>query len=169
MAIVLEEPNDLKMGWANAEGGNSYVATDLGTSDYATWKFERVTDFRAHLAELLAMYDFKDCVIYDRELAALMRLIMEKSEVINANADDSAEEAAFNEIYYAILNYTGRMPDQLMAPNPGILYTIRPAVEEYTENALLVHIDAANATYATKEMYNSDVIRDDKSYDSRAA
>ena len=173
MAIVLEEPNDLKMGWANAEGGNSYVATDLGTSDYATWKFERVTDFRAHLAELLAMYDFKDCVIYDRELAALMRLIMEKSEVINANANDSAEEAAFNEIYYAIINYTGRMPEHLMAPNPGVLYTIRPAVEEDTENALLVHTDWTNNTYTSKEIYLDDVINDEGegkiSYDSRSA
>lgn len=173
MAIVLEEPNDLKMGWANAEGGNSYIATDLGTSDYATWKFERVTDFRAHLAELLAMYDFKDCVIYDRELAALMRLIMEKSEVINANADDSAEEAAFNEIYYAIINYTGRMPEHLMAPNPGVLYTIRPAVEEDTENALLVHTEWTNNTYTSKEVYLDDVINDEGegkiSYDSRSA
>ena len=169
MAIVLEDPNDLKMGWANAEGGNSYVATDLGTSDYATWKFERVTDFDGHIDELLAMYNFKDCVIYDRELAALMKLIMEKEAIIKAKKNGAGEEAAFNEVYYAILNYTGRMPDQLMAPNPGILYTIRPAVEEYTENALLVHVDAANGTYATKELYNSDVIRDDKSYDSRAA
>lgn len=169
MAIVLEEPNDLKMGWANAEGGNSYVATDLGTSDYATWKFERVTDFRAHLAELLAMYDFKDCVIYDRELAALMRLIMEKSEVINANADDSAEEAAFNEIYYAILNYTGRMPEHLMAPNPGVLYTIRSVDEEFTENALLVHTDWTNGTHTSKEVYLDDVILADQSYDSRSA
>ena len=173
MAIVLEDPNDLKMGWANAEGDNSYVATDLGTSDYATWKFERVTDFDDHIDELLEMYNFEDCVIYDRELAALMRLIMEKSEVINANADDSAEEAAFNEIYYAILNYTGRMPEQLMAPNPGFLYTIRPAVEEFTENALLVHTDWTNNTYTSKEIYLDDVINDEGegkiSYDSRSA
>ena len=169
MAIVLEEPNDLKMGWANAEGGNSYVATDLGTSDYATWKFERVTDFDGHIDELLAMYNFKDCVIYDRELAKLMGLIREKEALIKRETNGAGEEAAFNEVYYAILNYTGRMPEHLMAPNPGMLYTIRPAVEEYTENALLVHVDAANGTYATKEMYNSDVVRDDKSYDSRAA
>lgn len=170
MAIVLGEPNDTKMAWTNKQGKNEDIATDLGIYDNSTWKFERVTDFRAHLAELLAMYDFKDCVIYDRELAALMRLIMEKSEVINANADDSAEEAAFNEVYYAILNYTGRMPEQLMAPNPGFLYTIRPAVEEFTENALLVHVDEkGNGTYSTKELFNGDVMRDDKSYDSRAA
>lgn len=169
MAIVLGEPNDTKMAWTNNLGENENIATDLGIYDNSTWKFERVTDFRAHLAELLAMYDFKDCVIYDRELAALMRLIMEKSEVINANADDSAEEAAFNEIYYAILNYTGRMPEHLMAPNPGVLYTIRPAVEEFTENALLVHTEWTNNTYTSKEVYLDDVILADQSYDSRSA
>ena len=169
MAIVLGEPNDTKMAWTNNLGKNETVSTDLGIYDNSTWKFERVTDFRAHLAELLAMYDFKDCVIYDRELAALMRLIMEKSEVINANADDSAEEAAFNEIYYAILNYTGRMPEQLMYPNPGVLYTIRPVVEEYTENALLVHTEWTNNTYTSKEVYLDDVILADQSYDSRSA
>lgn len=169
MAIVLGEPNDTKMAWTNNLGKNETVSTDLGIYDNSTWKFERVTDFRAHLAELLAMYDFKDCVIYDRELAALMRLIMEKSEVINANADDSAEEAAFNEIYYAILNYTGRMPEHLMAPNPGVLYTIRPVVEEYTQNALLVHTEWTNNTYTSKEVYLDDVILADQSYDSRSA
>ena len=169
MAIVLEEPNDLKMGWANAKGENSTVETDLGTSDYSTWKFERVTDFDGHIDELLKMYDFKDCVIYDRELAALMKLIKEKETIIKAAPNGAGEEAAFNEVYYAILNYTGRMPDELKAPKLGFLYTIRPAVEEYTENALLVHIDKGNGTYSTKELYNGDVVRDDNSYDSRAA
>ena len=169
MAIVLGEPNDTKMAWTNNQGKNEDIATDLGIYDNSTWKFERVTDFDGHIDELLAMYNFKDCVIYDRELAALMKLIKEKETIIKAKKNGAGEEAAFNEVYYAILNYTGRMPEQLMAPNPGILYTIRPAVEEYTQNALLVHVDAANGTYVTKEMYNGDVIRDDNSYDSRAA
>ena len=173
MAIVLGEPNDTKMAWTNNLGKNETVSTDLGIYDNSTWKFERVTDFRAHLAELLAMYDFKDCVIYDRELAALMRLIMEKSEVIEANADDSAEEAAFNEIYYAFLNYKGRMPEHLKAPNPGVLYTIRPVEQEFEENALLVHTEWTNNTYTSKEVYLDDVINDEGegkiSYDSRSA
>ncbi|MBO5665532.1 MAG: hypothetical protein J6S03_04985, partial [Bacteroidaceae bacterium] len=168
MAIVLGEPNDTKMAWTNNQGENEDIATDLGIYDNSTWKFVRVTDFDAHIDELLAMYDFKDCVIYDRELAALMKLIKEKEAIIKDAEGGEGEEAAFNEVYYAILNYTGRMPEQLMAPNPGFLYTIRPAVEEFTENALLVHVDAAG-TYVTKEMYNGDVMRDDKSYDSRAA
>ena len=47
LAIVLEEPNDIKMGWANDQGGNTYIATDLGTENNSTWMFERVTDFDA--------------------------------------------------------------------------------------------------------------------------
>ena len=169
MAIVLGEPNDTKMGWTNKQGENEDIATDLGIYDNSTWKFERVTDFDGHIDELLEMYDFKDCVIYDRELAALMKLIMEKETIIKAETNGDGEEAAFNEVYYAILNYTGRMPDELMAPNPGFLYTIRPAVEEYTENALLVHTEWTNNTYTSKEVYLDDVILADQSYDSRSA
>ena len=169
MAIVLGEPNDTKMAWTNNQGENEDIATDLGIYDNSTWKFERVTDFDGHIDELLEMYDFKDCVIYDRELAKLMRLIQEKETVIKAETNGVGEEAAFNEVYYAILNYTGRMPEHLMAPNPGVLYTIRPAVEEYTENALLVHTDWTNNTYTSKEIYLDDVILADQSYDSRSA
>jgi hypothetical protein len=65
------------------------------------------------------------------------------------------------------------MPEHLMAPNPGVLYTIRPAVEEFTENALLVHTDWTNNTYTSKEIYLDDVINDEGegkiSYNSRAA
>ena len=168
MAIVLGEPNDTKMAWTNNQGKNEDIATDLGIYDNSTWKFERVTDFDGHIDELLEIYNFEDCVIYDRELAALMGLIMKNKALIEATVDGTGEEALFNEVYYAILNYTGRMPEELKAPKPVNLYTIRPAVEEFTENALLVHVDA-NGTYNTKEVYNGDVIRDDNSYDSRAA
>ncbi len=170
LAIVLGEPNDTKMGWTNGEGSDSYITTDLGTADNSTWKFERVTDFDAHMEELLAMYNFEDCVIYDRELAALMKLIMENKALIEADENGAGEEALFNEVYYAFLNYKGRMPEHLKAPNPGVLYTIRPVVEEFTENALLVHTDWTNGTYTSKEVYLDDVINDDdKSYNSRAA
>ena len=170
MAIVLGEPNDTKMAWTNNQGKNEDIATDLGIYDNSTWKFERVTDFDGHIDELLAMYNFKDCVIYDRELAALMKLIKEKETIIKAETNGEGEEAAFNEVYYAILNYTGRMPEELKAPKAGSLYTIRSVVEENTGNALLVHVDA-NGTYATKEVYNGAVVRDEeegeKSYDPR--
>ena len=169
LAIVLGEPNDTKMGWTNGEGSDTYITTDLGTADNSTWKFERVTDFDAHMEELLAMYNFEDCVIYDRELAALMGLIMRNKALIEATVEGTGEEALFNEVYYAFLNYKGRMPEHLKAPNPGVLYTIRPAVEEYTENALLVHTDWTNSTYTSKEVYLDDVVLDDQSYSSRAA
>ena len=169
LAIVLDEPNDAKMGWTNDQGGNQYVATDLGTENNSTWMFERVTDFDAHMEELLGIYNFEDCVIYDRELAKLMGLIQRNKALIGAEKDGAGEEALFNEVYYAFLNYKGRMPEELKAPKPGSLYTIRPVVEENTENALLVYVDEKNGTYLTKEVYNADAVRDDKSYDSRAA
>ena len=173
LAIVLEKPNDANMGWANDLGGNTYVATDLGTADNSTWIFERVTDFDAHVDELIGTYDFKDCVIYDRELAKLMGIIQRNKALIEKEVNGAGEEALFNEVYYAFLNYKGRMPEHLKAPNPGVLYTIRPAVEEYTENALLVHTDWTNNTYTSKEVYLDDVINDEGegkiSYDSRSA
>ena len=173
LAIVLGEPNDTKMGWTNGEGSDTYITTDLGTADNSTWKFERVTDFDAHMEELLGMYNFEDCVIYDRELAALMGLIEKNKALIEAKENGEGEEALFNEVYYAFLNYKGRMPEHLKAPNPGVLYTIRPAVEEYSENALLVHTDWTNNTYTSKEVYLDDVINDEGegkiSYSSRAA
>ena len=73
-------------------------------------------------------------------------------------------------MYYAFLNYKGRTAAELQAPKPGSLYTIRPMVEENTGNALLVHVDKSNETYATKEVYNGGVVRageDEKSYDPR--
>ena len=168
LAIVLGEPNDTKLGWTNGEGSNNYVATDLGTADNSTWKFERVTDFDAHIEELTSTYNFEDCVIYDRELAALMKLIKEKETIITAEINGDGEEAAFNEAYYAFLNYTGSMPEELKAPKPGNLYTIRPVDEKDTENALLVFVDKSDTNYSTKEVYNADAVRDDKSYDTRA-
>lgn len=170
LAIVLEDPNDNMMGWANGEGKGTYITTDLGTADNSTWKFERVTDFDAHVDELLEMYDYKDCVIYDKDIARLYALIEETSTFIKDSINGPGEEAAFNKLYYAFLNYKGRTAAELQAPKPGSLYTIRPMVEENTGNALLVHVDKSNGTYSTKEVYNGGVVRageDEKSYDPR--
>ena len=165
-AITLDGPNEYNQGWTNA---SNIVDTAPGYEDNSTWKFERVTHFDGHIDELLKMYNLKDCVIYNKELAALMRLINRNKALIEQDTDGGEdEEALFNEVYWAIINYNGPMPDELKAPKPGSLYTIRPAVEENTENALLVHVDE-NGTYTTKEVYIDDVVRDDKSYDSRAA
>lgn len=168
LAIVLGEPNDTKMGWTNGEGSNTYITTDLGTADNSTWKFERVTDFDAHMEELLGVYNFESCVIYDRELAALMGLIEKNKALIEAEENGAGEEALFNEVYYAFLNYTGRMPEELKAPRPGNLYTIRPVDDMDSDNSLLVFVDKSDANYSTKEVYNADAIRDDRSYDTRA-
>ena len=165
-AITLDGPNETNIGWTNASG---IIDTDLGNQNNSSWQFERVIQFDNHIDELLAMYNLDDCVIYNKELAALMKLIAYNTALIKANTvGGDAEEALFNEVYWAILNYNGPMPDELKAPKPGSLYTIRPAVEENTENALLVHVDA-NGTYETKELYNGDAVRDDNSFDSRAA
>ena len=114
------------------------------------------------------MYNFEDCVIYDRELAKLMGIIQRNKALIEAEVKGEGEEALFNEVYYAFLKYTGRMPEELKAPKPGSLYTIRPMVEENTDNALLVHVDnKGDGAYATKEVYNGSVVREDESYDPR--
>ena len=167
-AITLDGPNETNIGWTNASG---IIDTDLGNQNNSSWQFERVTDFDNHIDELLAMYNLKNCVIYNKELAALMKLIIRNEAGIKAQVNGGErEEALFNEVYYAILNYTGPMPDELKAPKPGSLYTIRPAVEEATQNSLLVHVDDKNETYTTREVYVDDVVRDnDNSYDSRAA
>ena len=171
LAIVMEEPNDIKMGWANDQGGNTYVATDLGTADNSTWQFERVTDFDAHVDELLAMYNYEGCVIYDKDIARLYALIEEKSTYIKEVKNREGEEAAFNELYYAFLNYKGCTAAELKAPKAGSLYTIRPMVEENTANALVVHVDKSDEAHTTKEVYNGSVVRDEeegeKSYDPR--
>ncbi len=168
MAIVLGEPNDTKMAWTNNQGKNEDIATDLGIYDNSTWKFERVTDFDAHMEELLGVYNFESCVIYDRELAALMGLIVRNKALIEAEENGAGEEALFNEVYYAILNYTGCMPEELKAPKAGSLYTIRPVDDMESDNSLLVFVDKSDANYSTKEVYNADAIRDDRSYDTRA-
>ena len=167
LAIVLGQPNDNKMGWAKAAVSDtvSVVSTDLGTATNSTWAFERVTDFDAHVAELLSIYNFEDCVIYDPALAGLVGLIAENKASIEAEVNGPNEEALFNELYYNIINYTGAMPDELKAPKRGSLYTIRPTAEE--EKALLVHI-GSNGTYTTKEVYNDAYLRGDDSYDTRA-
>ena len=171
LAIVLDDPNDNMMGWSNGEGKGTYITTDLGTADNSTWKFERVTDFDAHVDELLEMYDYKDCVIYDKDIARLYALIKETSTYIKEQKNGPGEEAAFNQLYYAFLNYKGRTAAELQAPKPGSLYTIRPMVEENTANALVVHVDKSDEAHTTKEVYNGSVVRDEeegeKSYDPR--
>ena len=168
LAIVLGEPCDTRMGWTNDQGENKFVGNDLGVEDNSTWVFERVTDFDDHVDELLEMYNYENCVIYDKDIARLYALILEKSTFIKGGESREGEEEAFNQLYYAFLNYKGRTAAELKAPKPGCLYTIRPMAEENTANALVVHVDnKGDGAYATKEVYNGAVVREDDSYDPR--
>ncbi len=167
LAIVTDAPDDTNMGWSNVNGENKEIFTGPGVDDFSTWQLERVEAYEVHIQELLDLYDIEDCIIYDKRFVELNNNIR---EFVNSGRDD---EEIFNELFNLIRNYDGPSPAELKAPNPGVLYTIRPAVEEYTENALLVHTDWTNNTYTSKEIYLDDVINDEGegkiSYDSRAA
>ena len=173
LAIVMNSPDDSNMGWAKLpiDNDNVQVFTDLGSANLATWQFERVVKFDTHIDQLLELYNLDHCVIYNKELAELCRFIAEKAELIKAGDDDSRDEEYFNMVYDRIKKYDGPMPDDLLAPKApkaGSLYTIRPYEALDSENTLLVHVDATDGTYATKELYFGDAIRDDRSFDSRA-
>lgn len=169
-SIVAKGANDNNLGWTNVNAANKEIFSDAGNADNSTWQFVRIEEFDDLVDELLEIYDASDCVIYNKELAALSGLIIKNSEYIknNTSINGKTDEDYFNEIYEAIKNYTGPMPDDLKKPKPGSLYTIRPAVEEKSENALLVHVDAAKNDYSTRELYNDDAIRDDMSFDTRS-
>lgn len=135
LAIVSGGVNDNNFGWANVAGANDSIFSDAGTSDNATWQFQKILEFDDHVAQLLEKYAASDCVIYNEELARLVRLIKKNASYINAidyddettYIDGHSDEYFFNEIYEAIKNYYGPMPDELKAPKPGKFYTVRPA------------------------------------------
>lgn len=172
-AIVMQSAHDSNMGWTNVNGDNVEVFTDLGSADNSTWQFERVTDFDGHVDELLADFNMEGCVIYNKKLAQFYNLIVRNRDLIKAQVNGAEEEKLFNELYEAYSKFksdpNAPVPADYKAPKPGKLYTIRPYIEENTENALLVHVDAAENGLATLELHNADVVRDDYSYDSRAA
>lgn len=171
-SITVEGPDDINMGWANADGENDEVFVDMGTSDYATWQFEKVTDFDAHINEFIELCGIKQYVIYNKEYAALYNLIMDKKADIEAYPNGANEEIDFNAAVKAFRDYranNGPDPETLKAPKPGHLYTIRPAEDEMTKNALLVHVDRQNTHYATTELYKGVAVDNAGDTDSRAA
>lgn len=171
-SITVEGPDDINMGWANADGEHDEVFVDMGTSDYATWQFEKVTDFDAHINEFIELCGIKQYVIYNKEYAALYNLIMDKKADIVAQPNGANEEIDFNAAVKAFRDYranNGPDPETLKAPKPGHLYTIRPAEDEMTKNALLVHVDRQNTHYATTELYKGVAVDNAGDTDSRAA
>ncbi len=126
LAVVMDGPDDRNMGWTNVDAENDEIFTNLGSNDNSTWQFERVQDFDVHLNELIAMYNLDDVVIYNKELVELYNIIEKGKTIIyddNYNGRPE-EEAAFNEVYFALKNYKGPKPEELKAPKPGKFYTI---------------------------------------------
>lgn len=134
-SIVTTGANDNNLGWTNVKAANKEIFSDVGSADNSSWQFKKVEEFDALVAELMEKYDVSDCVIYNEKLAALFRLIKKNASYINAidykdpatYIDGKTDENYFNEIYEAIKNYDGPMPDELKKPKPGKFYTVRPA------------------------------------------
>lgn len=155
LAIVAGGANDTNFGWTNEEALNETIFSDAGTHDNSTWRFVKIEEFDDHVDELLERYNTDKCVIYNKELAALYRLIKKNASFIKAatagnpiNGHD--DEYYFNEIYAAIKAYNGPMPEELKAPKPGKFYTVRPAYEQ-------------SSTQLFVNEYNS-IVQKDKSY-----
>lgn len=136
-SIVAGGANDANFGWTNFEksSADTEIFSASGNDNNSTWQFEKILEFDAHAAQLLEKYAASNCVIYNEELARLVRLIKKNASYINAidyddentYIDGHSDEYFFNEIYAAIKDYDGPMPDELKAPKPGKFYTVRPA------------------------------------------
>lgn len=161
LAIVTGSADDANMGWSNVNGENKEIFTAPGTDDYSTWQFEKVENFEEYIKDLLELYDIKDCVIYNEELTLLFK-------TINKLKENGNDNKTFNDIFNAIRAYSGPTPEEFKAPKPGSLYKIRPAEDEKTKNALLVHVDRQNTHYATTELYKGVAVDNAGDTDSRA-
>lgn len=161
LAIVSDSADDTNVGWNNVGASDSEIFTASGVDDYSTWQFEKVDNFEDYIDELLALYDIKDCIIYNEKLATLYKTLSE----LKAGEQN---EATFNAMLNAIREYSGPTPEEFKAPKPGSFYTIRPAEDEKTKNALLVHVDRQNTHYATTELYKGVAVDNAGDTDSRA-
>lgn len=162
LAVTVDEPDDSKLGWANSDGEHDDIFMDMGTSNYATWQFERVTDFTGNIKELLDMYNVANCVIYNKELYEL-------HSKLAALSDGEKNEATFNAMVELIKEYGSPDPSDYKAPKPGKLYTIRPVLDGETNEGLMVHVDKS-AKHSTNEIYKSTVATgdgNDREFDSR--
>ena len=175
LAIVNKSASDENFGWTNYKGANEEIFTDIGSNDNSTWQFVKVTNFDAHANEILAMYDIRECVIYNKELKALYNAIVTKvnriKELTGATTDEiDEEEQCFNSIIELVNEYKEKssvMADDLKAPKVGKFYTLRHLRDEDNDRALAVHVaETTDGGCATKEVYNADITFGDE-YTSR--
>ena len=171
-SIVVDDPNDRNFGWTNVSGQHSEIFSSDGSVDNSSWQFEQIKEFDSLVDELLEKYDASDCVIYNEELAALFRLISKNASYIKkatydnpieVNGRPKTDEDFFNEIYEAIKNYDGPMPDVLNKPKPGKFYTIRPA---YGNSDVRLAVNDWNSLVQREGLI--EVVDDKKHYDSHS-
>lgn len=134
-SIVAKGANDRNLGWTNVTASNNEIFSDAGNADNSTWQFVRIEEFDDLVDELLDKYSTDNCVIYNEKLSAIFKLIKRNASFIKAATvgnpiNGKTDEDFFNEIYEAIKNYDGPMPDELKAPKPGKFYTMRPACDD---------------------------------------
>ena len=127
-AIVMDDAFDTNMGWANGEKKNSYINTDNGTADQSTWQFERITDFKLHMQQLLALWNLDECTVYHAPLVKIYKKLLE------LYASGKYDEPTFNEMVALIRSYNSMPKEEFYAPKADKLYTIRPANEETDYN-----------------------------------
>lgn len=171
-SIVAKGANDNNLGWTNVNAANEEIFSDAGNADNSTWQFVRIEEFDDLVDELLAKYNASDCVIYNEKLAALFRLLSKNASYIKKVTNDNpieidgvekTDEDFFNEIYEAIKNYDGPMPDELKKPKPGKFYTIRPA---YGNSDVRVAVNDWNSLVQREGLI--EVVDDKKHYDSHS-
>ena len=134
-SIVAKGANDRNLGWTNVTASNNEIFSDAGNANNSTWQFVRIEEFDDLVDELLEKYSTDNCVIYNEKLSAIFKLIKRNASFIKAATvgnpiNGKTDEDFFNEIYEAIKNYNGPMPDELKAPKPGKFYTMRPACDD---------------------------------------
>ncbi|MBQ8271317.1 MAG: hypothetical protein IJZ22_08990 [Bacteroidaceae bacterium] len=165
-SIVAKGANDRNLGWTNVTASNQEIFCDAGNADNSSWQFVQIKEFDEHVDQLLEKYNSSDCVIYNEKLAALFRVISKNASYIKKatydnpieiNGVQKTDEDFFNEIYEAIKNYDGPMPDVLNKPKPGKFYTIRPA---YGNSDVRVAVNDWNS------MVQRDALIDNGEYDS---
>lgn len=171
-SIVAQDAIDSNFGWTNVTASNQEIFSDAGNADNSSWQFVQIKEFDAHVDQLLEKYNASDCVIYNEKLAALFRLLSKNASYIKKvtynnpieiDGVEKTDEDFFNEIYEAIKNYDGPMPDELKKPKPGKFYTIRPA---YGNSDVRVAVNDLNCLVQREGLI--EVVDDKKHYDSHS-